>query len=68
VASLFYYLRWLMPVFRTDPGQPSPAAPARSAATAAPARSAATAAVGAAVVVLGLGLVAGAVWPVLTGI
>jgi NADH-quinone oxidoreductase subunit N len=64
VASLFYYLRWLMPVFRTDTSRPRPTGTVDGP----PARPATAAAVGAAVLVLGLGLAAGLVWPVLTGV
>jgi NADH-quinone oxidoreductase subunit N len=61
LVSLFYYLRWIVPVFR--PGQP-PARTMRGAFSPAP-WAAAAALVGAALS-LALGILAGPVWGVLT--
>jgi NADH-quinone oxidoreductase subunit N len=62
VASLFYYLRWLAPVFRS-------LEPARRGAVDAfaPRPWAQGAAVASGVAVLALGLASGAVWPLLDG-
>ena len=61
VASLFYYLRWLIPAFLRSPGQQAPAAlrPAGHAA--------AVTAYAAGAASLALGIAGGAVLPLLTG-
>ena len=59
LASLFYYLRWIAPVFtRADAAGPPQSGPAPFAAGAAVAAAAAS---------LALGIGAGAVWPLLDG-
>jgi NADH-quinone oxidoreductase subunit N len=60
VASLFYYLRWLGPVFQPAPGLPADAQPVLGSWAAAAAYAAGTAS-------LALGLAGGAVLPLTTG-
>jgi NADH-quinone oxidoreductase subunit N len=62
LASLFYYLRWIIPAF-----QPEGAVERTAPGAFVPARWAGGAALAAAAISLGIGLGAGAVWPLLTG-
>lgn len=58
VASLFYYLRWIIPVFRRDQSRPQELGPHRQAAATA---------VFAGGGVLALGIFTGLLWPLLEG-
>lgn len=69
IASLYYYLRWLAPVFAREPEPQADTVPARTGVLLAPAvaRTASTTAVLAGVLALALGLAAGGLLAVLGG-